>query len=49
LRQADLAVTTPTQPSMIAEVAFRLVYLVLVRVLSWLALLCGCPKLSSGS
>ena len=39
MRQADLAVTTPTQPSMIAEVAFRLVYLVLVRVLSWLALL----------
>jgi len=39
LQQADLAVTTPTQPSMIAEVAFRLVYLVLVRVLSWLALL----------
>jgi hypothetical protein len=40
LRQADLAVTVPTQPSsMIAEVAFRFIYLVLVRVLSWLVLL----------
>jgi hypothetical protein len=39
LRQADLAVTVPTQPSMIAEVAFRLVYLMIVRVLSWLMLL----------
>jgi hypothetical protein len=29
----------PTQPSMIAEVTFRLVYLMIVRVLSWLALL----------
>jgi hypothetical protein len=38
LRQADLAFTVPTQPSMIAEVAFRLVYLMIVRVLSWLVL-----------
>ena len=29
----------PTQPSMIAGVAFRLAYLMIVRVLSWLALL----------
>jgi hypothetical protein len=39
LRQADLAVTVPTRPSMIAEVAIRLVYLLIVRVLSWLVLL----------
>ena len=39
--RADLAVTVPTQPSMIAEVAIRLAYLMLVRVLSWLALLAG--------
>jgi hypothetical protein len=39
LQQADLAVSVPTQPSMITGVAFRLVYLVLVRVLNWLALL----------
>jgi putative transposase len=37
--QADLAVTVLTQPSMIAEVAIRLVYLMIVRVLSWLVLL----------
>jgi hypothetical protein len=34
LRPADLAVTVLTQPSMIAEVASRLVYLMIVRVLS---------------
>ena len=39
MRRADLAVTVPTQPSMIAGVAFRLAYLMIVRVLSWLALL----------
>jgi hypothetical protein len=39
LRQANLAVTIPTQPSMLAEVAFRLVYLMIVRMLSWLVLL----------
>jgi len=39
LRQADLAVSVHPQPSMIAEVAIRLVYLMLVRVLNWLVLL----------
>jgi transposase InsO family protein len=39
LQQADLAVTRPPQPSMIAGVAFRLAYLMIVRMLSWLALL----------
>ena len=39
MRQADLAVAIPTQPSTIAEVAFRLVYLMIVRVLNLLVLL----------
>jgi hypothetical protein len=39
LRQADLAVTYPSQPSMIARMAFRLAYLMILRMLSWLALL----------
>jgi hypothetical protein len=39
LRQANLAITSLTQPCMIARVAFRLAYLMLVRMLSWLALL----------
>ena len=36
---ADLAITVRSPHSMIATVAFRLTYLLLARVLSWLALL----------
>ena len=38
-QQADLNVTVPTPASMIARCGPRLVYLMLVRVLCWLALL----------
>ena len=37
--QADLNITVPGQPSMIARCGLSIAYLVLVRVLSWLALL----------
>ena len=45
---SDLTVTVRRQPSVIAAVAFGLAHLMLVRVLSWLALIGG-NRLCTGS